>query len=155
MRAVLPPLDLTAKCPKCGHDDVTVRWHDAGYIGRTKACEFYTATRKFGDDLNHMHRRCERCHYEWIEACADASQPTQPDARDDAGEALQSAGSCMATHPRDWGADRRDAWLWGLIIGWDDAAMAELVERYGWPQSEVERLKRLHAALQRQRGGDK
>lgn len=65
-----------------------------------------------------------------------------------AADALESAGNCMAFHPRDWAADRRDAWLWGVVVGWDEESLAELAAKHGWPADEVERLRRLRAALE-------
>ncbi len=64
----LKKLDLNAKCPKCGNEDVSVYYHDGYFVGRTSACEF-------GSDVNrkeHMHRVCKRCHFEWLEACLGA-----------------------------------------------------------------------------------
>lgn len=65
-----------------------------------------------------------------------------------AAEALQSAGDCLAFHPRDWSVDRRDAWLWGVIVGWDQDSLWELAAKHGWSAEEVERLQGLHAALE-------
>jgi hypothetical protein len=68
--------------------------------------------------------------------------------------ALNSLGRCMAFDPRDWALDRRDAWLWGVIVGWDpdepgetDGAMAEVAAKHGWTDEHVARLRTLHAAV--------
>lgn len=64
----------------------------------------------------------------------------------------------MAFHSRDWGAHPGDAWLWGLMCGWDcdeahdhdeecDRSMAEVAGRHGWSEAEVARLRRLRRAL--------
>ena len=57
-----------AKCPKCGHNHILVRhegpisddpcWYDRRYtpVGKWPENEY-------------MHRTCERCKYEWPEAC--------------------------------------------------------------------------------------
>jgi hypothetical protein len=65
----------------------------------------------------------------------------------DVKEALDSASACMTTHPRDWAQDSRDAWLWGLIVGWGEPALQELVNKFGWQTREVERLGLLRDAL--------
>ena len=58
----LPPYDFLAKCPKCGHKDV-----HTGYCasGRPAMICWLIV------DDEHLHRYCQRCHYEWLEACLD------------------------------------------------------------------------------------
>ena len=58
-----------------------------------------------------------------------------------------SLKSCLVFHARDWAADKRDAWLWGIVCGWDEAAMTEVAAKFGWPTTEVQRLNELHAAF--------
>jgi hypothetical protein len=70
------------------------------------------------------------------------------------GEALAAAGHMVATDSRDWGLDPTDAWLYGLLCGWDDeedpgAAMAEVAKRHGWTAATVASLRRCRAAIQR------
>lgn len=84
---------------------------------------------------------------------------------EDLAEALTRLSGALATHSRDWGQDRLDAWLWGLLCGWDcedhlvwpdhvhgehcaDAgAMREVAARHGWSDEDVARLRRYRAAL--------
>lgn len=72
--------------------------------------------------------------------------------------AIDSATTTMAFSSRDWSARRDDAWLYGILAGWDDdatggdvdqtgGAMGELAARFGWSDAEVERLRRLRAAV--------
>lgn len=69
--------------------------------------------------------------------------------------ALDSAHTTMALSSQDWGVSRDFAWLWGIFVGWDadseddDAgdAMSELAARFDWTDADVERLRRLHAAV--------
>lgn len=81
------------------------------------------------------------------------SKPITPeDALAAVGESLASAARTMAFHVRDWGAERRDAWLWGILCGWDGDdgdSMSECVTAFGWSPSEVMRLRRLHAVVAR------
>lgn len=79
----------------------------------------------------------------------------------DLAEALQSAHDCMVFDSRDWAAGSRDAWLYGLFVGWDepddglghepgdmdDDVLAELIAKHGWSQENVDRLQRLRAAI--------
>jgi len=59
-------------------------------------------------------------------------------------EALDSAHTTMCADARDWSTDRRDAWLYGLVVGWDGPAMREVSKRH---RLDAERLSRLHAAV--------
>lgn len=43
--------------------------------------------------------------------------------------ALESA---IASDPRDWSANERDAWLYGIMVGWGDGALKEIAEDFGW-----------------------
>jgi hypothetical protein len=76
----------------------------------------------------------------------------------EARDALESCRDTMCFGSRDWSLNSRDAWLYGLIVGWsnkddpddpDADAMSELVEKHGWSPEAVARLKRLHASLSR------
>lgn len=84
-----------------------------------------------------------------------------PDQAADLAEALVRFVDLVATDPRDWSLDRRDAWIFGLMCGWDceerhdvhdedcggDGAMREVAERHGWGVHDVERLRRYRAAI--------
>lgn len=56
----------------------------------------------------------------------------------------ESIESCLIHHVRDWGEEKRDAWLYGVIMGYDDECMAENRERFGWSDETCARLTRLH-----------
>lgn len=68
------------------------------------------------------------------------------------GESLRAT---LATDARDWSVDRRDAWIWGIVNGWDrepgdpeeEDAMGEVAARHGWTPETVERLRLLHRAF--------
>ena len=51
-----------------------------------------------------------------------------------------SAQVCMTTWAGDWSQDNRLAWLYGIVVGWDDESLAELTEDFGWDPDTVERL---------------
>lgn len=69
-------------------------------------------------------------------------------------DALQSLARTMTSDPRDWGADRRDAWLYGVLVGWEtgpddpNSAVDELAVRHGWDETTVGLLRRLRRAVQ-------
>lgn len=51
--------------------------------------------------------------------------------------------------PRDWGAHREEAWIYGIVVGWGLDAMAECAARFGWDAGTVRRLRLLHLAFRR------
>lgn len=58
--------------------------------------------------------------------------------------ALESALNC---DPRDWARNPKDAWIYGIIVGWDDDALEEVARQFFWTGSATIRLKELHAAF--------
>lgn len=65
---------------------------------------------------------------------------------------LDEARAAMAFHPRDWAADHRDAWAWGIVVGWGDDGLAEVAAKHGWPDEKVARLRALHEAMEAAHG---
>ncbi len=69
--------DETAKvadlpCPKCGGDDVRVRWQPRAGVtdGSHDRCrdvipDFYESERRWSVFVEHFHRHCQRCGYWW------------------------------------------------------------------------------------------
>ena len=65
-----------------------------------------------------------------------------------AAEALESAHTVLVHDARDWSLSSRDAWLYGLLVGWDDECLAEMLARHPqWKLEGIERLKRLRASI--------
>lgn len=75
-------------------------------------------------------------------------------------EVLAAMTRAMATNVRDWGTDRMDAFLWGVLLGWDcdeqhehdeidcsPGAMDEIAARHGWDTQQIERVRRFHRAV--------
>lgn len=50
----------------------------------------------------------------------------------------------VATDSRDWAQDASSAWIYGIIIGWDIPALAELSIKFGWKEKQWETLIALH-----------
>jgi hypothetical protein len=47
----------------------------------------------------------------------------------------------------DWASAKDLAWIWGIVVGWEDdegSALPDLADIYGWSDEAVERLRRLH-----------
>jgi hypothetical protein len=55
-----------AKCSKCGHTKIRT-WYcnNILYGSICYDSEFYYNKKE------HLHRGCERCHFEWLELCLD------------------------------------------------------------------------------------
>lgn len=60
---------------------------------------------------------------------------------------LTSICNTIAFDVRDWSTDKRLAWIYGIVHGWDDA-MDEMSAKYDWSAETVSRLRRLHASFQ-------
>lgn len=43
----------------------------------------------------------------------------------------------------DWGASADTAWIYGIAVGWDGPAMAELAAKFGWSEEKVKNLRKL------------
>lgn len=62
---------------------------------------------------------------------------------------FEAIRTLLATDSRDWSDDRGDAWLWGIVMGWDDedpecSAMELVAAKHGWDEQTVARLRVLH-----------
>ena len=57
---------------------------------------------------------------------------------------LHSVTTTLVFSGKDWSLDDSDAWLYGIVCGWDDSSMAEMAEKHRWNEATVERLKKLH-----------
>jgi hypothetical protein len=58
---MMEPYNLTARCPKCGCDDIKSNYCDGRY------CELKLSSLD-PHRWDHIHRVCQRCHYLWPEA---------------------------------------------------------------------------------------
>ena len=61
--------DEKATCPKCSHASVSIT-HQRRYL--VGICHYGDCS---ADE--HLHRRCQRCGYQWAEACIDASEASR------------------------------------------------------------------------------
>lgn len=46
--------------------------------------------------------------------------------------------------PKDWSLTKHDAYIYGIIVGWDDNAIEELKQKFSWSDKEVQELKDLN-----------
>lgn len=57
---------------------------------------------------------------------------------------LESIHAAITGSSRDMALCKRDAWIYGIAVGWDDASYAELQQDHGWTDGDIGRNKRLH-----------
>lgn len=55
-----------------------------------------------------------------------------------------SLRAAMSSASKDWSLDKADAWLYGIICGWDAATLSELRARFHWTDETCTRLNNLH-----------
>lgn len=70
----------------------------------------------------------------------------------DLAEALDRLHRCIVHDARDWSLHKLDALTYALVVGWDDASMAEISARHGWTIEEATEIRRLYAAIDRHKG---
>ena len=63
--------------------------------------------------------------------------------------ALKSIEGVLLLNTRDWAEDQSTSWIYGIVCGWNEAALAELSEKWNWSKAEVDRLRRLHKRYKR------
>lgn len=95
-----------------------------------------------------------------VDTITDDALDTLYDQLAAAREALNSVHRTMAHDSRDWALNRRDAWLYAILIGWtceddhphDDDCMGddpltETAARHRWDEDTVARLHTYRAAI--------
>ena len=59
---------------------------------------------------------------------------------------LESIQTTMSTDPRDWGMYKRDAWLFAIVLGWEDddgtpgEALREVAAKHRWTEADLRDL---------------
>lgn len=82
-------------------------------------------------------------------------------------EVFESLELVLNRSSRDWGDYWADAWLYGVLVGWDcegahkhddicdnGAAMREMAEKHGWDEATVARLRRYRETARRALSGE-
>lgn len=70
---------------------------------------------------------------------------------------LDAIADAIAFNSRDFGESRFEAWIYGIVCGWDDEtgdpdsgdAMAAVAAKVGWTADQVADLRALHANWKR------
>ena len=58
--------------------------------------------------------------------------------------ALQALRESYTLSSRNMSESKFDAWIYGIIVGWDDASYRELQPKHGWTDDQVLYNKLLH-----------
>ncbi len=61
--------------------------------------------------------------------------------------AVVAAANMMRVDSRDWAANRGDAYLWGVLVGWDDEALEEVAAKHNWNEHRVKYVREMRALL--------
>jgi len=89
--AATKPFDPEATCPKCGHDDVRLRF-SSGLSPWTGGCSSECPSAWSGE---HLDRRCKRCGYKWTErVAAERDADVAPDTGDQ-GKEVHQCSNCF------------------------------------------------------------
>lgn len=61
---------------------------------------------------------------------------------------FESLHQTMVASPHDHSINHRDAWIYGIVVGWDEeeggtGAIMEVADRHGWSLATVARLRDL------------
>lgn len=62
--------------------------------------------------------------------------------------AFESIECAIAFDVKDWASDRRSAWIYAIVFGWDDAFQV-IASKYHWDEADIARAKRLHEQWKR------
>ena len=59
--------------------------------------------------------------------------------------AFESIECAIAFDVRDWSADRRSAWIYAIVFGWDyEDSWDKVAEKYGWDEEDRKRAIMMH-----------
>ncbi|HEX9089244.1 MAG TPA: hypothetical protein VF867_17270 [Arthrobacter sp.] len=56
---------------------------------------------------------------------------------------LGALHSAMTLSSMDWGSAPDLAWIYGIAVGWDGPAIAELAGKFSWSSEKVAKLRKL------------
>ena len=62
---------------------------------------------------------------------------------------IESLKNTIPFSSMDWSTEKRNAWVYGIVCGWDDDCFSEFNKRFHWDKDTWDRLKRLHDLFNR------
>lgn len=60
---------------------------------------------------------------------------------------FESLHDTIVFSSKDWSLCKTDAWIYGVIVGWDEDALKEIKKDFNWSDDIADRLKQLHEAF--------
>jgi len=66
---------------------------------------------------------------------AEMDAPTNP---------LQAIHESYGRSSKDMSEQKFDAWMYGVVVGWDDKSYEQLQKQHGWTNDQVAYQKKLH-----------
>lgn len=65
---------------------------------------------------------------------------------------LDSLECTLAFDSRDWGQNKKDAWIWGIVCGWENEdplcdAVDEICEKHGFDKKRLKQLRKNYLKL--------
>lgn len=61
-------------------------------------------------------------------------------------EMMRSLRDTIVFDAKDYAQTPKDAWVWGIVCGWDPPSMAALQVKFRWSDATVSRLRDMRAA---------
>jgi hypothetical protein len=55
-----------------------------------------------------------------------------------------SLESVLAFSSKDWSVSADDAWIYGIVLGWNEECLLEMSSLHGWSPETITKLKKLH-----------
>lgn len=74
---------------------------------------------------------------------------TFPQSKSPTTNCLKSIECAIAFDVRDWSEDRRSAWIYGIVFGWDYGSENEIRNKFHWDDEDIAKLKQYHAEWER------
>lgn len=68
---------------------------------------------------------------------------TYPQILLDINNCLESIECTIAFDVNDWSEDKRLAWIYGIVFGWEDEEK-EIQNKFSWSDDDIKRLNKLH-----------
>lgn len=67
-------------------------------------------------------------------------------------EALNSLRRIIAFDSKDYAQCSRDAWIYGIVLGWDARSIKELKAKFSWSDDTIARLRKYRKAVKEIQG---
>jgi len=110
--------------------------------------------------------RCRRTHEQWCHVCDDAEcadnenqalgqftppaepKPAEPEWLTAIGPALDALHGAMCISAKDYARYTNDAWIYGIVVGWDEDSEKELLQKFPqWTTATIMFMRAHHAAI--------